>query len=221
MSKLFLLNTITNYKDIIFDPFGVPFAEANPDIEVFNIVDDSLLSETIASGGVTPAVLRRMYNYTMSAIDKGANCVMGTCTSVNVAAKHIRAFCDIPVINIDEPVAKEAVAHGGKIGVLATLPSSPGAIIRLIKECAKEEGKELDITTKIVSGAFDILCAGDRPKHDSMVNTALLNLAKEVDIVVFAQISMSLVPHDPVDVPLLKIGTSGFEYAKELIKKTQ
>ena len=40
---LYTINTVNNFMDIIFNPFGKPFANANPDIEVYNIMDDSLL----------------------------------------------------------------------------------------------------------------------------------------------------------------------------------
>ena len=219
MKKLFLLNTITNFKDIIFDLHAAPFQAENPDIEIFNIMDDTLLKETVANGGITPKVIRRMYNYTMQAIECGADCVMGTCTSVNAAAKYIRPLVDIPVLNIDEPLAREAVKAGKKIGVLATLPTSPGAIIRLMNENAAEQGLDIEIVTKVAEGAFDVLCAGDRAKHDEMINENLYSLAKEVDAIVFAQISMSMLKHDPVDVPLFKIGKSGFEEAKRLMYK--
>ncbi len=217
MKKLFLLHTITNFKEIIFDPFAKPFMEQNPDIEVFNIMDDTLLKETISSGGITPCVMRRLYSYMMQAVECGADCVMGTCTSVNMAAKHIRPFAPIPVLNIDEPLAREAVSSGKKIGVLGTLPTSPGAIIRLIEDNAREMKKDIEIVPVVAEGAFDVLCGGDRAKHDEMVNENLYKLAKEVDAVVLAQISMSLLKHDKVDTPLFKIGVSGFEEAKKLM----
>ncbi len=217
MKKLFLINTITNFKDIIFDLHAVPFQKENPDIEIFNIMDDTLLKETVTNGGITSSVMRRMYNYTMQAVECGADCVMGTCTSVNAAAKYIRPLAPIPVLNIDEPLAREAVRAGKKIGVLATLPTSPGAIIRLMEDNAKEQGLNIEIVTKVAEGAFDVLCAGDRAKHDEMINENLYSLAKEVDAIVFAQISMSMLKHEAVDVPLFKIGKSGFEEAKRLM----
>ncbi|MEG1520759.1 MAG: Asp/Glu racemase, partial [Clostridia bacterium] len=111
----------------------------------------------------------------------------------------------------------EAVKAGKKIGVLATLPTSPKAIIRLLEENAKEQGRSIELVTRVADGAFDILCQGDRAKHDEMVNENLYKLSKEVDVIVFAQISMSLLKHEEVDVPLFKIGKSGFEEAKKLI----
>lgn len=217
MKKLALIHTINNFMDIIYNPFAKPFAEENPDVQIFNIMDDSLLKETLANGAITNSVARRILNYAYSAESQGADVIMVTCTSVNEAAKYARRFTNVPMFNIDEPVAKLAVDAGKKIGVLATLPTSPKATIRLINEEAARQGKEIETVTRVAEGAFDILCAGDRPKHDEMVAEALYELAKEVDVITFAQISMSLVPHEDPGVPVFKIGKSGFEEAKRLL----
>ena len=178
---LYTINTVSNFMDIIYNPFGVPFALANSDIEVYHIMDSSLLTDT------------RKYG------------------------KMIRPMLNIPIINIEEPVAEQAAAIGKRIGVIGTIPTSPGAISWEIEEQAAKRGKEIEIIPVVVDGAFDVLQAGNREKHDEMVCDALYKLAKDVDCVVFAQISMSRLKHEPVDVPLLKIGTSGFEKIRALI----
>lgn len=216
---LYTINTVNNFMDIIYNPFGKPFAEANPDIEVYNIMDDSLLVDTRKYNGMTPAIASRMLNYAKAAEASGADGVIVTCTSVNHATKMIRPLMNIPMINIEEPVAEMAAMSGKRIGVLGTIPTSPGAISWEIEEKAAQMGKEIEIVPVVVDGAFDVLCAGDRAKHDEMVCEALYKLAKEVDCIAFAQISMSLLKHDPVDVPLFKIGTSGFDKIKELMNR--
>lgn len=215
--KLCLIHTINNFMDIIYNPFGKPFADANPDIEVMNIADDSLLKETLAAGGPTNAVCSRILNYVECGAKAGADMAMVTCTSVNSAAQYARKFASIPVINIDEIVAKKTIEAGKKIGVLATLPTSPIATIRLLDQEAARQGVEIVTVPCVAEGAFDILCAGDRPKHDEMVQEALFEFAKEVDVITFAQISMSLVPHEDPGVPVFKIGTSGFDEAKRIL----
>lgn len=60
---LYTINTVNNFMDIIFNPFGKPFANANPDIEVYNIMDDSLLVDTRKYNGMTPTIASRMLNY--------------------------------------------------------------------------------------------------------------------------------------------------------------
>lgn len=214
---LYTINTVNNFMDIIFNPFGKPFAEANPDIEVYNIMDDSLLVDTRKYNGMTPTIASRMLNYAKAAEASGADGVICTCTSVNHATKMIRPLLNIPMINIEEPVAEMAAKSGKRIGVMGTIPTSPGAISWEIEEKAAELGKEVEIVPVVVDGAFDVLCAGDRDKHDEMVCEALYKLSKEVDCIAFAQISMSLLKHDPMDVPLFKIGASGFDKIKELM----
>ena len=214
---LYTINTVNNFMDIIFNPFGKPFAEENPDIEVYNIMDDSLLVDTRRYNGMTPVIASRMLNYAKAAESSGADGVICTCTSVNHATKMIRPLLNIPMINIEEPVAEMAAKSGKRIGVMGTIPTSPGAISWEIEEKAAEMGKEIEIVPVVVDGAFDVLCAGDRGKHDEMVCEALYKLSKEVDCIAFAQISMSLLKHEPVDVPLFKIGASGFDKIKELM----
>ena len=136
---LYTINTVNNFMDIIFNPFGKPFAEANPDIEVYNIMDDSLLVDTRKYSGMTPTIASRMLNYAKAAEASGADGVICTCTSVNHATKMIRPLLNIPMINIEEPVAEMAARSGKRIGVLGTIPTSPGAIsgvhIRKIMRC--------------------------------------------------------------------------------------
>ncbi len=218
MKKVYLIHTINQFMEMIYTPFAVPFLEANPDIEIFNIADDSLLPDTLKEGKLNEKVARRILSYAQAAESNGADCVMVTCTSVNEAAKYARKFVNIPIFNIDEPVAKLAVKEGRKIGILATLPTSPIATLRLLEEEAEAQGKTIETVIKVVDGAFDILCNGDRAKHDQLVSEALKELAKEVDVVTFAQISMSRVEHDDPGIPVFKIGKSGFEEVKHVLQ---
>jgi Asp/Glu/hydantoin racemase len=217
--KLYLIHTINQFMDMIYTPFAKPFLEDNPDFEIFNIADDSLLPQTLQAGKLTESVAKRIMHYALAAESNGADGIMVTCTSVNEAAAYARKFINVPIINIDEPVAKLCVDKGTKIGILATLPTSPIATLRLINEEASRQGKVIEPIIKVVDGAFDILCSGDRPRHDELVRKALYELAKEVDVITFAQISMSRVEHDDPGVPLFKIGKSGFDAIKALMEK--
>ena len=58
--KLFLIHTVNQFRDMIYEPFGVPFAEENKEIEIYNIMDDTLLKETLANGGITNGVCSRI-----------------------------------------------------------------------------------------------------------------------------------------------------------------
>lgn len=219
MKTLYTINTINNFMDIIYTPVAKPFLDEHPEVEIINIMDDSLLADTRRHDGMTPDVARRVYAYANAAQDSGADGIIVTCTSVNLATARIQHFLNIPMINIEEPVAEMAVENGAVIGVLATLPTSPQAIDRVIMEKAAAKGKTVKIVDSVVDGAFDILSAGDRARHDEMVCEALYQLAKQVDVIAFAQISMGQIIHDSVDVPVYKIGQSGFERILHLMEE--
>lgn len=218
MKVLYTINTVNNFMEMIYNPFGKAFAEENQDVRVYNIMDDSLLTDIRASGRMTPAIASRMLRYAKAAEGSGADGILVTCTSVNEATKMIRPLLSIPILNIEEPVAEMAAQNGRRIGILATLPTSPAAIGRVILEKAEKLGKEVELIPFVVEGAFDILCAGDRQKHDEMVREALHKLSQETDVIAFAQISMSLIPHEPLDVPVYKIGESGFRRIKSMMR---
>lgn len=215
--KLFLVHTVNQFMDMIYNPFAKPFLEAYPEVEVHNICDDSLLKDTLSAGSMPNAVAARILSYVSCAEKAGADAVMVTCTSVNASASYARKVADIPVFNIDEPMVTLALEAGTKIGVLGTLPTSPGATVRILEQQAKQQGKVITVTTKVAEGAFEALTSGNIKKHDEMVSKALAALAQEVDVVCFAQVSMSKVMHADCGKPVFKIGKSGFDYAAKIL----
>lgn len=217
--KLCTLHTTDKFMELMSDPFTKPFLKDNPDIEQMDITDSSLIAETQAAGFATPAVARRMYNYMMCAADAGADAILVTCTSVNTVTKKIRDMIPIPVISIEEPVAEKAVAAGCRIGILSSLATSAQPVQQTILEKAAAAGKQVDVRIQVADGAFEALMAGDRPLHDDKVREALEKLAKEVDVVVFAQMSMALVEHPEYDVPVLKFGRLSYDAAKDAMMK--
>ncbi|HHW49551.1 MAG TPA: aspartate/glutamate racemase family protein [Clostridiaceae bacterium] len=216
--RLFLINTVNQFMEMIFNPFAKPFMEQYPEIEVFNICDDSLLVDTLNCGHMPNDVAARILNYVLSAERAGACAVMITCTSVSEAAIYARRFAKVPVFSIIEPMVKMAVDSGEKIGILGTLPTSPLAIVPLMQEHAKLAGKKIEIITKVAEGAYDKLVSGDVKKHDEMVNEALAELAGKVDAVTFAQISMSKLVLKDCGKPVFKIGKSGFDEAARILE---
>ena len=217
MKTLYTINTVNNFMGMIYEPFGKVFEEKNPDVKIYNIMDDSLLVDTRTYNGMTPTIASRMLNYAKAAEASGADGVLVTCTSVNEATKFIRPLMNIPILNIEEPVAEMAVKNGKKIGILGTIPTSPAALGRVVQEKAAELGKEIELVPAVAEGAFDVLCAGDVKKHDEMVCEALKKLAKEVDVIAFSQISMSLIDLPETEVPVYRIGESGFQKIKEMM----
>jgi Asp/Glu/hydantoin racemase len=164
-----------------------------PNVKTFNIVDDSLIKNTIASGELTPETSRRVVNYAGSAQDAGADFILFTCSSIGPAVEAAAMLTKVPVLRVDQPMADKAVQTGRRIGVIATLPTTLEPTSDLVKRRAAVAGKEIVLVSKLCEGAFDALMSGDAATHDQKVGDALKQLSTEVDVIVLAQASMARV----------------------------
>jgi len=164
-----------------------------PQVKIFNIVDDSLIKNTIACGELTPATSKRVVNYAGSAEEAGADYILFTCSSIGPAVEIAASLSNIPVLRVDQPMADKAVQTGKRIGVVATLSTTLEPTIDLVKRRAIAAGKEIELVSRLCEGAFDALMSGDAATHDKKVGDVLKQLSKEVDVILLAQASMARV----------------------------
>jgi hypothetical protein len=120
-------------------------------------MDDSLLVDAMAAGGVTPAVRSRMIAYFKAAESLGADLILNACSSVGEVVDAARPFMTTPIVKIDEAMAREAVRRGAAIGLAATTPTTLDPSTRLIEAKARETGKKVTIERTLCPGAYDKL----------------------------------------------------------------
>ncbi len=219
MRTLVMIHTVSWYDQSVIEPFARGWLESNPDIRAINIMDDSLLAESLQHGGPTEAVIQRMGHYVGAAVQAGADVILSSCTTMGVAIDRARAECPVPLFNIDEPMAREAVRLGTRLGILATVPTSAPATRRLLEREAAAAGRAIQIETVINEPAFAALLAGDRTEHNRLVEDEMDRLAQRVDVIVLGQISLAQIAHRPPGVPVLQVGHSGFAHARELFDR--
>jgi Asp/Glu/hydantoin racemase len=167
--------------------------EKIPNVEVFNIADDSLVEGINEAGSLTAQIKRRVAGYIESAELAGADYIMVTCSSIGPAVEAAAPLMAVPVLRVDQPMADKAVAEGKRIGVIATLRTTLEPTADLIQRRAVQAGKAIELTSTLAEGAFDALMSGDAPRHDAMVADALEQLSQQVDVIVLAQASMARV----------------------------
>jgi Asp/Glu/hydantoin racemase len=214
--KLALIHTVRWYDTVITSPFVEPWLKENPNVEVFNIMDDSLLAESLDHGSATPAVLKRLQYYFLAAEAMGADAAMCTCTTVAQASITARNYVSIPVFNIDEPMAKEAVRLGKRLGIVATVPTSHLATRRLLQQEATQQGRSIEVLVECDEKAFEHRLRGEIDKHDQRVHEVMDRMAQKVDVLVLGQISLAQINHQ-TKVPVLQVGHSGFAEAARLL----
>lgn len=175
----------------LVSPLSAYLRELYPEHRVINILDDSLIGEVIADGGLTSSVLRRMFTYCDQALQQGADIILETCSSVGESIDLLKPFFPIPIIRIDRPMIEQAMAEGARIGVLATLPTTLGPTMRLVDTVAQEQGVSVQAVSGLAEGAFEALTIGDAAKHDRLLLETAEHVAKSCDCLVLAQGSMA------------------------------
>lgn len=164
-----------------------------PEVSVFHISDDSLIKEIIERNRLTPSVSRRVIGHVVAAEAAGADLVLVTCSSIGPAVEMAANVVDIPVVRVDQAMADQAVRSGGRIGVVATLPTTLQPTADLIRRRAALADASVQLSERLCEGAFDALMSGDAAKHDQLVLSALEELAGESEVIVLAQASMARV----------------------------
>lgn len=195
------------------------FASIIPEARIFNIVDDSLLAEVSQFGHITPGIVNRMCKYFENAQQIGADLIFTQCSSVGEAALLAAKTVSVPLLRVDEAMAEKAVALGRRIGVVATVGSTVSPSCGLIWEKAESAGKEIEIQPYLVDGALDILMREGKEKHNDLVMDTVRKCAKECDVVVLAQGSMTvLLPHlEGIETPVLTSPELGVRKARDML----
>lgn len=160
-----------------------------PKVQVVNILDDSILGDMRDQYRVE-FVRERWISYAATLEKMGVQAVLSACSTVGEFAEEADQILDIPVYRIDEAMAEEAVRRGGRIAVLATLQSTLEPTVRLVERKASEAGKDIEIETVLVEGAYEVLMDGSKESHDQKIAQAVQERLENTDVLLLAQASM-------------------------------
>jgi aspartate/glutamate racemase len=203
-----------------------PFIEKYvPEVEVVHLADDTIQRDNIAAGvGIIPK--RNYYKFAQYAHnleEAGVDLILLACSTFNFAAELGRPLINVPIAQIDRPMMEAAVNCGKRVGLLATLATTVPSSERLLKICAREQGKEIELKTVLRPEAFEAWGRGDIETHNAMLLEEIEQLSKEVDVIAMAQLSMSaLAPFlKNTRVPVLNSGDTGFVRVREMLEKAE
>src|ERR671910_172419 len=120
--------------------------EMLPEVETFDIVDETLLRDATREGRVSLETARRLFAHLAAAEAHGADAILVTCSSMGNAVDAARPFAGVPIVRVDQAMAERAVERGTRIGVLATLWSTLKPTAALIERVAadRERGRLVD-----------------------------------------------------------------------------
>ncbi len=160
------------------------------DIKVHNLWDDFLANHPNETGEFTVENRNRLFMDIKTQELTGADMIVTTCSTLTPIVEMIRPFIKIPVIAIDDNMAKKSVTFGGRIMVMATADSTIGPTVQKIQREAELAGRNVSIDSLVAREAFQALKAMDMENHDRILRERAADV-KEYDCVVLAQASMA------------------------------
>ncbi|MGH9842919.1 MAG: aspartate/glutamate racemase family protein [Blastocatellia bacterium] len=200
------------------------YSEAAPELEITNLLDDGILR--LFAARHSEAAERRLAEMIGVAREAyGAEMALVTCSSVSGAMlEALRRAAGMPVLKIDEPMARQAVRMGRRIGVAVTFPPTLETTSQLLSDAAAEAGTEVEIVAEVAPEAYQALLSGDHAAHDDLLLAAIKRLdAQNVDAIVLAQVSMArLLPQlarraGEIKAPVLSSLTSSLAAIREAL----
>ncbi|WP_404437104.1 aspartate/glutamate racemase family protein [Microbacterium aerolatum] len=220
MAKIAMLHTSFVFLNV--DPqIQNLMADLMPGDELVHFVDSGVLADVVRDGGIDEASTERMVHLAQAAEQAGADVIFSACSSLGPAIDVAKDRVDIPIIKVDDAMARDAAAAGGRIGVLATVPTTLGPTADLIR--SHGDGQQIEIVEKLAAGAFDVLMSGDREGHDATVKDAAQELLAEgVDRIVLAQASMARLADELAEltgIPVLASPRRGVEDLAQFVRR--
>lgn len=198
------------------------YGEEAPEFEISNLLEDGIL-RFLAAGDHLAAEGRLRVMIDAARETYGAEVAMITCSSVPRAmVARLQDTTAIPVLKIDEPMARQAVLAGARIGVAATFRPTIEPTTGLLREVAQSEGREVEVVTCLVDGAYDALLGGKPERHDELLVAGVEELARQdVHAIVLAQVSMARVlplVDGRLGVPVLASPTTSLAELRRLLR---
>lgn len=151
--------------------------------------DPTILSEAREHGSVTAPAAARLVSMFMQAVQDGADAILNICSSVGEAADAVQdlaRYIGVPIVRIDEEMCRDAVRHGSRVAVLATLPTTLEPTKNTIRRVAREMGREVTLT----DGLIDAFGADQETFKCLLIEKAKEMMAK-ADVILLCQGSMA------------------------------
>ena len=184
--KITLIHSIHSVIDRLMNEFS----NSLPEINIFNILDESLLPEFKAAGGLNNVAYQKVYRMVQSATESGSELILFSCSSISPIACKLEPFFSIPILPVDEKLFREVVKRSNNLVIFGTAISALKASKQGLEKANMIEKRNTKFET--------IVCSMDANK-DSEIDL-YKNLADDiekkytqldsVDTILLAQLSM-------------------------------
>ncbi len=169
--------TLIHATPVAIEPVAAAFTRGWPEVEVYNLLDDSLAPDLGRAGRLDAAMVRRFERLAAYAVETGAAGVLFTCSAFGAAIEAAARAAPVPVLKPNESMFEAALDRGGPVGMLATFAPSAPPMEAEFHALAAASGRSVPLKTVCVPEAMAALRAGDAETHNRLLAEAAVGLA--------------------------------------------
>jgi hypothetical protein len=200
MTKILLIHALRHS----IDPIRSAFDRLWPDAELTNLLDDSLSHDLASAGNLRQEIFARFRALARYGASLHPTGILFTCSAFGPCIDAVaHELAPLPVLKPNQAVIEEAIAVGGRIGVLASFAPTLAHIVEELRIAAPS----LDVSPMVIEGALEALSRGDGGHHDSLAADAALSLAG-CDAILLAQFSLARAAAAVADATGLRVLTA-------------
>ena len=171
-------------------PARAALRDAIPDAVVWNVLDDRLLDDAHARGGLDAGLRRRMQRLIDHALEEGADGVLLTCSLYGSVAQELAV--DVPVLAPDEDAFAEVVRSGcDPVLVVASVESALEDSTRRLQAALDEAGVSTTLVGVNAPAAMPASRAADQDALLTALVEACADAARGAGAIFLAQYSLA------------------------------
>ncbi|UZF95236.1 aspartate/glutamate racemase family protein [Bosea sp. NBC_00550] len=191
-----------------------------PEAEAVNLLDDSLTTDRAKDGEyLSEGLMERFVALGRYAHRIGADGILVTCSAYGPAIERMAETLPVPVLKPNEAMFRQAIAAGGRIGMLATFAPAVSTMTREFDDFVSEAQSATTLDTIVVDDAIDLLKAGDADSHNRLIAERAHELGGH-DAIMLAHFSTSRAAaavRARVDIPVLSAPDAAVARMRELV----
>jgi hypothetical protein len=173
-------------------PVQAAFEQLFPEATVWNILDDRLLQDADARGGVTSELQQRMRRLIAHAVTEGADAVLLSCSLYGFVAHEAADELTIPIFGPDDAAFAAYLSSGlRRVWLVGSVQLSVDDSAARLAKAAERRGISIEIIPVFVAEALATSKAGDAVALARSVATKVRSIGAPADSLLLAQYSLA------------------------------
>ena len=200
---------------VSLEPIEQAFREVTTEVELFHLLDSSLLPMLKVEKKITPKIIQRFVKLIDLAVSADARAVLFTCSAFNNLADMLQPLYNIRLFRSDEAMLNQAIDYE-KVGLVSTVAETPVAL----KSYMRKKTPSIQIESVVDDGVLDLLNTGLKEEHDERVRKMIDQLKGKVDVIILSQYSIAHVKEQTsLNIPILTAPDASAKQCAEYLQK--